>query len=118
MRLTELANVDQLQVELIRHGWQKRKIPLPKAEGAFFIYEEQRCPTCGQLHRTLSMYPQHDGFEADVWVSASIAPSGQINSWCVGENYGPSAEELAPTDITLDQKSIARATNNWFSAKR
>ena len=115
MKLTELTHLDQLQLELVRHGWAKCVDHPPKIASPVFSYSEERCPRCEAIHRTLVLYPQHDDFDADVWVQCNVNAHGQIVSWSYGECYGPNFEEFEPGELELEPISIASAINSWLA---
>ena len=114
MKLAELTHVDQLQLELVRHGWQKCLDHRQQTNSAFFVYSEDRCPCCEEVVRSLSLYPQPDDFGTDVLVQASVNKEGQIIDWSFLEAYGPSGEDFEPGDLGLEPRSIASAINSWF----
>ena len=116
MKLAELTHVDQLQLELVRHGWQKCLDHRQQTNSAFFVYSEDRCPCCEEVNRALSLYPQPDYIGTDLVVQASVNKGGQIIDWSFLEAYGPSSEDFEPGDLGLEPSSIASAINSWLES--
>ena len=114
MKLAELTNVDQLQVELIRHGWQQCVDHPPQITSPVFSYSEDICPCCGAICRIVGLYPQHGDLGTTVWLQGEVNGDGQIVSWSHGEAYGPTCEEFEQLNQDIDPISIANSINSWI----
>ena len=117
MKLAELTHVDQLQLELVRHGWQKCLDHQPPTNSAFFVYSEIRCTCCEHVCRDLCLYPQHDDFGTDVVVLADVDMRGRIIRWCFAECCAGTWEEFEPGELGLEPMSIGGTINSWFEKR-
>ena len=114
MRLAQLKTIDQLQLELVRHGWEKCVDHPPKIASPVFSYSEDMCPRCEAIQRTLGLYPQHGVLNTEAWIHCKVNADGQGVSWSYGECYGPTFEEFEPGELELEPSSIAGAINSWL----
>ena len=130
MKLSNIKTADQLILALAYEGYRKEPAGvgvsangnyIPPKPGPFYSFgywaAEQPVPE-------LSIYPQRRyqvEFElfdhgTDLWLSAVIGKTGDINHWELNESYVGSSAICDLIDITTDPESIGEMLQDWHQS--
>lgn len=117
MKLSDITTADQLIFALAYAGYRKEQPangPIQDPEpGPFYVYgywaAEVPVPE-------ISIYPQQLDHANDLFLSAVIGKTGQIDHWELNECYVGSNAEFDPVGVTTAPESIGGLLQNWIES--
>ena len=114
MKLSSIKTADQLILALAYEGYRKEQPangPIQDPEpGPFYVYgywaAEVPVPE-------ISIYPQQFGYANDLFLSAVIGKTGQIDHWELNECFVGSSAGLDPEGYDTDPASLGYLLQDW-----
>ena len=117
MKLSSIETADQLILALAYEGYRKEQPangPIQDPEpGPFYVYgywaAEVPVPE-------ISIYPQQLDHANDLFLSAVIGKTGQIDHWELNECYVGSSTGFEPVGVTTAPESIGDLLQEWHES--